>query len=63
VPDHRRNYTAGCGFFFERLQDVQQGDGFRKGSTHPTPLLAQAFVEVLEHRAAATEPLLVSTHS
>jgi hypothetical protein len=24
VPDYRRNFTAGCGFFFERLRDVQQ---------------------------------------
>ncbi len=24
------------GFFFELPWDVQQGDGFRKGSTHPT---------------------------
>jgi len=26
----------GAGFFFELLSDVRQGDGFRKGSTHPT---------------------------
>jgi hypothetical protein len=32
----KRNVTAGRGFFFERRWDVQQGDGFRKGSTHPT---------------------------
>jgi hypothetical protein len=32
-------FTAGGGFFFERLWDVQQGDGFRKGSTDPTALL------------------------
>jgi hypothetical protein len=63
VPDHRRNYTARCGFFFERLQDVQQGDGFRKNSTPPTALLAQVFLEVVEDRAVATEPLLVSTQS
>jgi hypothetical protein len=63
VPGHRRNYTAGCGFFFERLQDVQQRDGFRKNSTHPAALLAQVFVEVVADRAAATEPLLVSTQS
>jgi hypothetical protein len=36
MTDYRRNFIAGCGVFFERLQDVQQGDGFRKGSTHPT---------------------------
>jgi hypothetical protein len=36
MTDYLRNFTAGCGFFFERLSDVQQGDGFRKGSTHPT---------------------------
>ena len=36
MTDYLRNSAAGCGFFFERLQDVQQGDGFRKGSTHPT---------------------------
>jgi hypothetical protein len=54
VPGHRRNYTAGCGFFFERLQDVQQGDGFRKNSTHPAALLAQVFVEVVADRAAAS---------
>jgi len=35
VPACRRNFIAGCGFCFERLQVVQQGDGFRKGSTHP----------------------------
>jgi hypothetical protein len=35
MTDYLRNFTAGCGFFFERLSDVQQGDGFRKGSTHP----------------------------
>jgi len=63
VPGHRRNYTAGFGFFFERLQDVQQRDGFRKNSTHPAALLAQVFVEVVADRAAATEPLLVSTQS
>jgi hypothetical protein len=39
VTDYRRNFTAGCGFFFERPQDVQQGDGFRKSSTHPEGLL------------------------
>jgi hypothetical protein len=31
MTGYRRNFTAGCGFFFERLWDVQQGDGFRKG--------------------------------
>jgi hypothetical protein len=35
MTDYRRNFIAGCGVFFERLQDVQRGDGFRKGSTHP----------------------------
>ena len=30
MTDYRRNFTAGGSFFFERLQDVQQGDGFRK---------------------------------
>jgi hypothetical protein len=49
--------------FFERLQDVQQGDGFRKNSTHPAALPAQVFVGVVRDRAAATEPLLVSTQS
>jgi hypothetical protein len=29
----RRNFIAGGGFLFERRQDVQRGDGFRKGST------------------------------
>jgi hypothetical protein len=38
MTDYRRNFITGCGFFFERLWDVQQGDGFRKGSTHPTGL-------------------------
>jgi hypothetical protein len=63
MPNHRRNYAAGCGFFFERMQDIHQGDGFRKNSTHPAALLAQVFVEVVAYRAAATEPLLVSTQS
>jgi hypothetical protein len=36
MTDYRRNFTAECGFFFEWRWDVQQGDGFRKGSTHPT---------------------------
>jgi hypothetical protein len=36
MTGYRRSYIAGGGFFFERPQDVQQGDGFRKGSTHPT---------------------------
>jgi hypothetical protein len=36
MTDYRRSFAAGCGFFFERLQDVQQGDRFRKGSTDPT---------------------------
>ena len=40
VPACRRNFIAGCGFCFERLQVVQQGDGFRKGSTHPYRLRA-----------------------
>jgi len=38
MTDYRRSFAAGCGFFFERLQDVQQGDGFRKCSTHPSGL-------------------------
>jgi hypothetical protein len=33
MTDDRRTFTAGGGFFFERPQDVQQGDGFRKCST------------------------------
>ena len=36
MTDYRRNFTAGCGFFFEWPQDVLQSDGFREGSTHPT---------------------------
>ena len=36
MTDYRRNFIAGGSFFFERLRDVQQGNGFRKGSTHPT---------------------------
>jgi hypothetical protein len=36
MTGYRRNFIAGGSFFFERLCDVQQGDGFRKGSTHPT---------------------------
>jgi hypothetical protein len=36
MTGYRRNFIAGSGFFFERLYDVQQGDGFRKGSTDPT---------------------------
>jgi hypothetical protein len=31
MTGYRRNFTAGCGLFFERPQDAQQGDGFRKG--------------------------------
>jgi len=37
MTGYRRNFIAGRGFFFERLWEVQQGDGFRKGSTHPVP--------------------------
>jgi hypothetical protein len=36
MADYRRNFIAGGSFFVERLWDVQQGGGFRKGSTHPT---------------------------
>jgi hypothetical protein len=36
MTDYRRDFTAKCGFFFERPQNVQQGNGFRNGSTHPT---------------------------
>jgi phosphoribosyl 1,2-cyclic phosphate phosphodiesterase len=33
MTDYRRNFIATGSFLFERLQ---QDDGFRKGSTHPT---------------------------
>jgi hypothetical protein len=56
VPDYHRNFTAGCGFFFERLRDVQQGDGFRKGSTHPTGY------GLTPHNAADTDPDEISKY-
>jgi hypothetical protein len=32
MTEYRRKFIAGSGFFFERLWDVRQGDGFRKGN-------------------------------
>jgi hypothetical protein len=41
MTGYRRNFIAGCGLFFERPWAVQQGDGFREGSTHPTGCFAE----------------------
>src|SRR5260221_6621401 len=49
MTDYRRDFTAKCGFFFERPQNVQQGDGFRNGSTHPTSC---------EPKAPAPQPIV-----
>jgi hypothetical protein len=37
MTGYRRDFIGGGSSFFERMSNVQQDDGFRKGSTHPVP--------------------------
>jgi hypothetical protein len=60
MTDYRRNFIAGGSFFFERPWDVQQGDGFRKGSTHPTRYAAAAANPLIRQEAVSSGQIFVT---